>query len=72
MPVASPTSATTIGSPMATTEPKATSMITIAAVTPMPSAGPGAALTTVEIGAPPSSTRKPRCAAALGDVDHPA
>ena len=48
-----------MGSPMATTEPKASSMISMAAAMPMPSLGPGAAATTAEIGVPPSWTPKP-------------
>ena len=48
-----------IGRPMATTDPKATSMITIAANTPMPVLLPGEALTTWEIGLPPSATANP-------------
>ena len=59
MPIASPSSATRIGRPIATTEPKAISMMKMAAVTPIPSAGPGEAATTVEIGAPPSATLSP-------------
>jgi len=49
---------------MATAEPNATSMITMAAVTPIPSAGPGEAATTPEIGAPPRATVMPGRAAA--------
>ena len=59
MPIPSPTSAVITGRPMATTEPKASSMMRMAAVMPMPSLGPGAAVTAAEIGFPPSSTWKP-------------
>ena len=44
---------------MATTDPKASSMMMIAAVMPMPSLEPGAADTTLSAGAPPTATGKP-------------
>ncbi len=53
---------------MATTEPKASSMMMMAAVMPMPSLGPGAAVAAAEIGLPPSSTWKPWWAAAWAVV----
>ena len=49
-----------IGSPMATTDPNANSMMRMAAVTPIPSLGPGAAVMTEEMGSPPKATVKPR------------
>ncbi len=55
--MAIPNSAVMIGSPMATTEPKAISMITMAARMPAPSLGPGAAVMTFPMGPPPSATR---------------
>ena len=63
-PMPSPASAVMTGRPMATTDPKASSMMRMAAVMPMPSLGPGAAVAAALIGAPPSSTWKPWCAAA--------
>ena len=59
MPIPSPASAVITGRPMATTDPNASSMMRIAAVMPMPSLGPGAAVAAAEIGSPPSSTWKP-------------
>jgi hypothetical protein len=53
---------------MATTEPKASSMMRMAAVMPMPSLGPGAAVTAEEIGLPPSSTAKPARASACATL----
>ena len=41
MPMPSPASAVMTGRPMATTDPKASSMMRMAAVMPMPSLGPG-------------------------------
>ena len=67
-PTPRPASAVITGSPMATTEPKASSMIKMAAVMPMPSLGPGAAVAAALIGLPPSSTSKPSCAAACAVV----
>ena len=61
-PIPSPASAVITGRPMATTDPKASSMMRMAAVMPMPSLGPGAAVTAEEIGFPPSSTANPACA----------
>ena len=58
-PIPRPASAVMTGRPMATTEPKASSMMMMAAVMPMPSLGPGAAVTAAEIGLPPSATWKP-------------
>ena len=46
----SPNSAVMTGRPMATTDPKASSMMMMAAVMPMPSLGPGEILATDEIG----------------------
>ncbi len=69
-----------MGRPMATTDPKAMSMMSMAARMPAPSAGPpGLADTTAEMGAPPRATATPgraapsavlmtRCTAALGRV----
>ena len=68
MPMPSPASAVITGRPMATTDPKASSMMRMAAVMPMPSLGPGAAVAAAEIGLPPSSTWKPRWAAACAVV----
>ena len=62
MPMPSPASAVMTGRPIATTDPKASSMIRMAAVMPMPSLGPGAAVAAALMGVPPSSTRKPSCA----------
>ncbi len=67
-PIPRPASAVMTGRPMATTDPKASSMMRIAAVMPMPSLGPGAAVAAALIGAPPSSTWKPRWAAACAVV----
>ena len=58
-PIPRPASAVITGRPMATTEPKASNMMMSAAVMPMPSLGPGAAVTAAEIGLPPSATWKP-------------
>ena len=69
-PIPSPASAVITGRPMATTEPKASSMMRMAAVMPMPSLGPGAAVTAEEIGLPPSSTAKPGVRPRLGHADH--
>ena len=44
IPIPSPASAVITGRPMATTDPKASSMMMMAAVMPMPSLGPGAAV----------------------------
>jgi hypothetical protein len=68
MPIAKPKSAVMIGRPMATTDPKVSRMMRIAAVMPMPSLGPGAAVITVEMGSPPKATANPRCAAASAAV----
>ena len=64
IPMPRPASAVMTGRPMATTDPKASSIMRMAAVMPMPSLGPGAAVAAALIGAPPSSTWKPWCAAA--------
>ena len=48
-----------IGRPIATTEPKASSMMITAAVMPKPSLDPGAAETTFSTGAPPTATWSP-------------
>ena len=64
IPTPRPNNAVMIGSPMATTDPKASSMMSTAAVTPMPSLGPGAAVTTAEIGLPPRATVNPEWSAA--------
>ena len=69
MPMPSPKSAVRIGRPMATTDPKASSMIRMAAVMPMPSLEPGAAVATDEIGLPPSATWNPGCGRRLRRVD---
>ena len=69
MPIPSPASAVITGRPMATTDPKASSMMRIAAVMPMPSLGPGAAVAAAEIGFPPSSTWKPWMRGGLGRRD---
>ena len=68
MPTPRPASAVMMGRPMATIEPNASSMMRMAAVMPMPSLGPGAAVTADEIGSPPSSTWKPGWAAACAVV----
>ena len=57
-----------IGSPMATTDPKASSMMRMAAVMPMPSLDPGAAVITEEMGLPPKATSNPLCAALCADA----
>jgi hypothetical protein len=57
-PVRTPISAVMIGNPIATTDPKATSMMMIAAVMPIPSLGPGEGEITALIGGPPSATSK--------------
>ena len=49
-PIPSPNSAVMMGRPIATTEPKASSMMMMAAVMPMPSLAPGEILATDEIG----------------------
>ena len=49
-PIPSPNRAVMMGRPMATTDPKASSMMMMAAVMPMPSLAPGAILATEEIG----------------------
>ena len=48
-----------MGRPMATTDPKASSMITTAATSPILSLDPGAAETTCSTGAPPTATCRP-------------
>ena len=59
----SPARAVRIGAgPMATTDPKASSMTTTAATSPIISADPGAAETTFSTGAPPTATCRPRWA----------
>ena len=58
-PTPRPKSAVMMGSPIATTEPKASSMMMMAARMPIPSLAPGAAAATDEMGAPPSATWKP-------------
>ena len=55
-----------IGRPMATTEPKAISMMMMAAVMPMPSLDPGRRRHTWLMGLPPSDTSNPGCGEALG------
>ena len=55
-PIATPNSAVRMGRPMATTDPKAMSMMMIAAVMPMPSLEPGAADTTFSTTCPPTAT----------------
>ena len=55
-PMAMPNRAVMMGRPMATTEPKATSMMIMAARMPMPSLEPGAAVTTLETTWPPTAT----------------
>ena len=59
-----PASAVSTGRPIATTEPNANNMMSRAAVMPIPSLDPGAAVTAAEIGLPPSATSKPGRAAA--------
>jgi len=54
-----------IGRPIATTDPNASSMMRMAAVMPMPSLGPGAAVITDEMGFPPNATSNPRWSAGL-------
>ncbi|MGD0808724.1 MAG: hypothetical protein ABSA91_03340 [Acidimicrobiales bacterium] len=54
-----PTSAVRIGSPIATTDPNARSMMMIAAVMPIPSLDPGEGDTTALMGGPPSATCRP-------------
>ena len=49
-PMPNPNRAVMMGRPMATTEPKARSMMMIAAVMPMPSLAPGDTLATDEMG----------------------
>ena len=68
MPIPRPASAVMTGRPMATTDPNASSMMMMAAVIPMPSLGPGAAVAAAEIGLPPSSTWNPSCAVAWAVV----
>ena len=58
-PRPTPASAVTIGKPIATTEPKASSMMMTAAVMPNPSLEPGAAVTTFSTGDPPTATWSP-------------
>ncbi len=58
-----PKSAVTMGRPMATTEPNASSMMIMAAVMPMPSLAPGEIFCTEEIGLPPRATWNPGRAA---------
>ena len=48
-----------MGRPMATTEPKASSMMTMAALIPIPSLEPGDGETTALIGGPPRATCRP-------------
>ena len=45
-----------MGSPMATTDPKASSMMMMAAMIPMPSLGPGLAPATRSMACPPRAT----------------
>ena len=52
-PMAIPNSAVRIGRLIATTEPKAMSMMIIAPTIPAPSLGPGAAVITLPMGPPP-------------------
>ena len=54
---------------MATTDPKATSMMMMAARMPMASLDPGVAETAAEIGFPPSATCKTGMGEALGHPD---
>ena len=54
-----PNRAVMMGRPMATTDPKAISMMMMAAMIPMPSLEPGWADTVDEIGSPPSATWYP-------------
>ena len=63
-----PHSAMSRGSPIATTEPNASSMMMTAAVIPMPSLEPGAAVTTLSAGVPPTATRRPGRADASAGV----
>ncbi len=56
-PMAMPNRAVRIGSPMATTDPKAISMINMAPRIPAPSLGPGAAVMTLPMGPPPRAIR---------------
>ena len=58
-PMPTPTRAVRIGRPMATTDPKASSMTTTAASSPIISLDPGAAETTCSTGAPPTATCRP-------------
>ena len=58
-PRPTPTRAVRIGRPMATTDPKASSMTTTAASRPIISLDPGAAETTCSAGAPPTATCRP-------------
>ena len=54
-----PNSAVMMGRPMATTEPKASSMMMMAARMPMPSLGPGFAPATRPMASPPRATWYP-------------
>ena len=55
-PMAMPNRAVRMGSPMATTEPNAISMMIMAPRIPAPSLGPGAAVMTLPMGPPPRAT----------------
>ena len=63
--IATPKRAVRIGSPMAMTDPKATSRMITAARRPAPSVEPGCDLMVFSIGAPPSSTSMPAGAPTL-------
>ena len=58
-PIPRPINAVRRGRPMATTDPKAMSMMMMAARIPMPSLEPGAACTASETGLPPRATSNP-------------
>ena len=57
--MAMPNRAVMMGSPIATTEPKARSMMMMAAKMPMPSLGPGFAPATSPMACPPTATWNP-------------
>ena len=58
-PMPTPVRASRMGSPIATTDPNATSMMMTAAVMPIPSLAPGAAVITFSAGVPPTATFRP-------------
>jgi hypothetical protein len=69
MPIPRPNRAVMIGRPMATTDPKASSMMRMAAVMPMPSLGPGAAVITAEMGSAAERHGEPTVVGRLGGRD---